>query len=179
MIADIDIESEMIRFMGILRNDLWAVWRLINLRSYKATFSYLPVDKVNHVTNRFDEDYPQFHADIPSNWVTVQGDFILFWASQVTHASVTTFQSPHSKLQDGVFNILVVRKPCSRWELLNILLGFDSGLHVINPKAEMYQCVSYRLDPLTEGSFNDIDGEVVEPGRIQGYVIPSAIKFYT
>lgn len=175
MIADIDIESEVIRFMGILRNDIWAVWRLINLRSYKATFSYLPADKISHITHQL----PPFASDLPSTWVTVQGDFILFWASQVTHASVTTLQSPHSKLQDGVFNILVVRKPCSRWELMKILLGLESGTHVKNPKAEFYKCVSYRLDPQTEGSFNDIDGEVVEPGRIQGHVIPSSLHFLT
>jgi diacylglycerol kinase family enzyme len=97
----------------------------------------------------------------------------------VTHASITTLQSPHSKLQDGIFNILVVRKPCSRWDLLKLLLGLERGIHVDNPKAEFFQCTSFRLDPETDGSFNNIDGEVVEPGRIQGQVIPAMMKFFT
>ena len=43
----------------------------------------------------------------------------------------------------------------------------------------MIACTAYRLDPSDESkSFNDLDGEVVESGRIQGYVVPSAMNIF-
>ena len=68
--------------------------------------------------------------------------------------------------------------PCSRLEAANILLGLESGEHLKSPKVEFIDCVAYRLDPLTKGSFNVLDGEVVESGPIQAYVMPSAINIF-
>ena len=114
MIADIDIESECIRCLGVLRNDLWGAWCVLKMRSYRAKFSYLPPD--NFVAlNEKDEcqniqcQCPSINSDVPSNWITIEADFLLFWASLVTHAAHNVLQSPASKLQDGVFRIWVVR----------------------------------------------------------------------
>jgi len=107
IIADIDIESECIRFLGALRNDIWGVWRVINLRSYRARFSYLPIDTEN--TTNQNKELPDILGDVPTNWITIEDDFILFWASQVTHASYNVLQSPKSKLQDGIFRVWIVR----------------------------------------------------------------------
>ena len=104
IIADIDIESEAIRFMGFLRMDIWAVWRVLNLRTYKAKFSYLPPSEEN-VT------LPPLSEPIPSDggWVTSEDTFILFWASHVTHAAEGTFHAPQCRLDDGVFTVFIVR----------------------------------------------------------------------
>lgn len=59
-----------------------------------------------------------------------------------------------------------------------ILLGLDSGGHVNMPGVEFIRCSAYRLEPITPGSFNDLDGEVIEPGPVQGYVMPGAIKVF-
>lgn len=110
LIADIDIESEKIRFLGKLRTDVWAVWRIVNLRSYRARFSYLPPSKLHGV--EFDNPeslLPPLEKPLPSNWVTIEDSFILFWAAQVSHASWDVHNSPNSKLQDGLFRILVIR----------------------------------------------------------------------
>lgn len=42
LISDIDIESERIRLIGYPRFTLWSIHRLINLRTYHGTVSYLP-----------------------------------------------------------------------------------------------------------------------------------------
>lgn len=44
--------------------------------------------------------------------------------------------------------------------------------------AEFIQCKAYRLEPITEGSFNDLDGEVVESGPIQAKVLPGVVQAY-
>ncbi len=117
MIADIDIESECLRFLGVLRNDIWGAWLVLNLRSYKAKFSYLPPPKksnttaTDNLTTAKEEDLncPPFNSDVPSNWITIEADIILFWASLVSHAAHNVQQSPQSELNDGVFRIWVVR----------------------------------------------------------------------
>eukprot|EP00526_Cylindrotheca_closterium_P008899 CAMPEP_0113634194 /NCGR_PEP_ID=MMETSP0017_2-20120614/17802_1 /TAXON_ID=2856 /ORGANISM="Cylindrotheca closterium" /LENGTH=520 /DNA_ID=CAMNT_0000544877 /DNA_START=10 /DNA_END=1569 /DNA_ORIENTATION=+ /assembly_acc=CAM_ASM_000147 len=161
MIADIDIESEAIRFMGFLRMDIWGVLSVLRMRKYRARFSYLPPsDESNHAVTKC----PSINKPIPTdeNWVTDESDFLLFWASQVTHAAEKTHNSPNSKLNDGVFEILVVRKNVSRLRMAMILLGLDSGDHVNMPGVEFIRCSAYRLEPITPGSFNDLDGEVIE-----------------
>ncbi|XP_017149195.1 sphingosine kinase 2 [Drosophila miranda] len=45
LIADIDIESERLRSIGAQRFTLWAIKRLISLRSYKGKVFYLPYPK--------------------------------------------------------------------------------------------------------------------------------------
>lgn len=108
MVADIDIESEAIRFMGFLRMDIWGVLSVLRMRRYRAKFSYLPpTDKSNTSVTKC----PSIKEPIPcgENWVTSESDFLLFWASQVTHAAEQTHNSPNSKLNDGVFEVLIVR----------------------------------------------------------------------
>lgn len=201
MIADIDIESEMIRFVGFLRMDLWGAWCVLKLRKYRARFSYLPPSADGASSARC----PPLSDPIPSDgtWVTSEDDFVLFWASQVSHCAEKTFNSPGSTLDDGLFQILIVRyvirpwkaRMCfgsrnsdhpflfhrgkvSRLRMAMILLGLDSGGHANMPGVEFIKCSAYRLEPVSPGSYNDLDGEVIEDGPVQGHVLPSAVKVF-
>jgi sphingosine kinase len=176
IIADIDMESEYIRYMGILRFNLWSVWRVLALRKYRARFSYLPATSQN--TKAAITDMPALNDPVPKDWVTSEDDFYLFWASQVTHAAENVHHAPPCKLNDGVFHILIVRKNISRFRMAMILLGLETGAHVNMDGLEIVKCVAYRLEPTTPGSFNDLDGEVIESGPIQGHVLPAAIRAY-
>ena len=106
MIADIDIESECIRWAGFLRMDIWGVLRVLFLRKYRAKFSYLPPSETKTPIS-----IPPLNKPIPDSkgWVTCEDDFILFWASQVTYAGEQMFHAPPCKLNDGVFHIMIVR----------------------------------------------------------------------
>lgn len=106
MIADIDIESECIRWVGFLRMDIWGVVRVLFLRRYRAKFSYLPptADKTTISIPPLSEPIPD-----TGDWITCEDDFILFWASQSSHAGEQMFHAPPCKLNDGVFQIMVVR----------------------------------------------------------------------
>lgn len=174
MIADIDIESECIRWAGFLRMDIWGVVRVLFLRKYRAKFSYLPPDK-EHV-----KDLPLLSEPISDlkDWVTCEDDFILFWASQVTHAGEHMFNAPPCRLDDGVFHIMVVRGNISRVRLALILLSMEHGGHVGMKGVELIECCAYRLEPITEGSFNDLDGEVIESGSIQATILPLSLQVY-
>ena len=176
IIADIDMESECIRYFGSLRFDLWAVWRVIALRKYRARFSYLPATSQNIKAAIID--MPVLNDPVPQNWVSSEDDFYLFWASQVTHAAEKVHHAPPCKLHDGVFHIIIVRNHVSRYQMARILLALETGAHVSLDGLEIVECVAYRLEPITPGSFNDLDGEVIESGPIQGQVLPASIQAY-
>ncbi len=107
MISDIDIDSECIRFLGILRNDIWGAWLVLNLRSYRAKFSYLPAESPAGGGDK--GSCTKIDEDAPSNWITIEDEFVLFWASQVSHAAFNVQQSPKSKLNDGIIRVWIVR----------------------------------------------------------------------
>jgi len=184
LIADIDIESECLRFAGGLRNDIWALWRVINLKRYRGRLSYLPPpssykdDDVEKVGVSQD-DLASLNEPVPSSWTTIEEDFILFWACQQTHGAWNVHNSPDSELQDGIFRIFIIREPCSRLELAKILLSLENASHVSYKRAEFIECVAFRLEPITLGSFNDLDGEVIEAGPIQARVLPAATNIFT
>ena len=106
MIADIDIESECIRWAGFLRMDIWGVVRMLFLRKYRAKFSYLPPTQQDKKAILPPLSEPLSDSE---EWVICEDDFIIFWASQMTHAGEQMFQAPQCKLNDGVFHIMIVR----------------------------------------------------------------------
>jgi sphingosine kinase len=123
---------------------------------------------------------PKITDPTPSEWKVIEDDIILIWVCQTTHTSYDVFSSPLSKLNDGLFHILLIRKSCSRYNLLKVLLRLEHGTHIHTKGVEIIPCVAFRLEPL-EGkwrSFNDVDGEVVEQGPIQAVINPSAINVY-
>jgi sphingosine kinase len=113
IIADVDIESEVIHWMGATRFDLWGVVCVAKLRRYRAKFSYLPV--VAATTNTATAILPQqikmpaLMEPVPTDWTTVEDDFILFWATHVTHAGQTMHIAPSVRPHSGFFTIMVVR----------------------------------------------------------------------
>lgn len=170
-------ESEKIHFLGEARFDVWAVWRIISLRKYEGRFTYLPAANVEDKSKPI-ESMPALGTGTPADWETLEGDFYLFWASQVTHASMSTNQSPNSRMQDGIFQVMMIRKRPSRATLLKILLAVSNGAHLDIDGVEFVQCTAYRLEPLSPGSFNDVDGEKVEDGPIQAHVIPCSMQIF-
>lgn len=79
IIAEIDIESELIHWMGVNRFDVWAVVRVLFLRRYPATLSYT-TDPITA-----DTMMPSIADPVPSSWITINDDIVLFWASHVSH----------------------------------------------------------------------------------------------
>jgi sphingosine kinase len=173
MIADLDFESEVLRWLGSIRLEIWAVFCVARMRSYPARLSYLPKSQENAEFNM-----PSLSDPVPADWKVVEDDILLLWSSQVTHASESHYHSPPSHIHDGVFQILLVRGRVSRISMANILLSLEYGTHINHPKAEFIECAAYRLEPLKSGSFNDLDGELIEGGPVQAHVLPSAIQVF-
>lgn len=104
-IADVDIESEVLRWLGFLRMDVYSAWRVISRRSYRAKVSYLPesAGKLDALAP-LDQPLPK-----EQGWKTIEDDLTLLWVSQVTHAGESVHSHPHSKPDDGLFHIFMIR----------------------------------------------------------------------
>lgn len=104
MIADIDVDSEILRCLGTLRFDLWGAYLALRLRSYSVRLSYLPLSK-----NSDTVEVPALEDAVPSSWTAIEDDIVLLWVSQVSHASSDLMSSPASTLQSGVFHMKFIR----------------------------------------------------------------------
>ena len=80
--------------------------------------------------------------------------------------------TPHARLNDGLMDVLVMRKPTSRIELLTALLRCGQGKHLSLPHMEYYKVRSFRLEPLTNDGILVVDGEPVDYSPIAMQVIP-------
>ena len=63
--------------------------------------------------------------------------------------------------------------------MIQIALAIETGGHIHHDQCEMYECSAFRLEPLEEGSHNDLDGEKIEDGPIQAAVLPAAARFFS
>ena len=181
MVADIDIRSEIIRWMGSLRFDLWGALSVLRMRRYRARFTYLPAEKVpRHKTQgvvlmpaTVQDAIPESNQD----WVTIEDDFLLLWPSMLSHAATRTHHSPDSLIQSGIFKVFMVRGNVSRFTMAMILLGFETGTHVSYEQSEFIDACAYRLDPITPG-LSVLDGEVIESGPVQAKILPAALTVF-
>jgi sphingosine kinase len=149
IIADIDIESEVIHWMGATRFDLWGVVCVAKLRWYRAKFSYLPL--VADTTTAIvppQIKMPALTEPVPSDWSTVEDDFILFWATHVTHAGQNMHIAPAVRPHNGFFTIMVVRYVAwslficclPTWLRVSVRFNFMFGLDL-----SLLQCVYFAI----------------------------------
>ena len=95
LVADCDYESEVLRWLGPLRSDVWAVYRgLLNRRRYPARLSHLPADRVGAA----GVEMPRAGEPLPEGWVTEEDDYVIFWACNTSHAGENIFTCPMAKM---------------------------------------------------------------------------------
>jgi hypothetical protein len=152
--------------MGETRLYMAAVYFIMNKRMYSGRLSYLPTSAVSEPPSVL----PPLGSPLPSSWDVIDGDFISVFIAQTSHCSTSAHSSPGSQLADSVFSIQIVRS-VSRWQLLQLLIAFDTGEHINHPCVFSYKAFAYRLEPFTSGGRFSLDGELVEYGPIQAVIM--------
>ena len=192
MIADVDINSESLRWMGEARFTVSGVSRIITRKLYRGRLSMLLADTVSGDTVTGEnssevsdtvteqkqgtalaklpplcESLDTCVAENPDSWLVLEDDFIMVWVVQTSHASTTMYTGPGVTLNDGIFTLTLVRGKCNRSTLLKILIDMETGTHFQIPEMEVYRAKAFRLEPLTEDGLYSLDGEVIEYGPVQ------------
>jgi len=168
LVSDVDILSESMRYLGETRLYIAAVYFMALRRHYNGRLRM-------KLLSAEQAPVPEcFNMRVAADgWTEIEGPFILMWSMQTSHSGATIYSGPGAKLADGVFTLAVVQD-MSRFELIDLLLGIDSGAHFQHPKVKVFKCTEYTLQPLTEKGIFSLDGEVVPYGPIEAKVLPSA-----
>jgi sphingosine kinase len=166
LIGDVDIESEKLSFLGSLRFDLYSLLLICLLRTYKGRFSFIPAPNWQLP--------PQIRDRVrrEGEWWIMEDEFIFLWAMNTAWAAHDMNVTPYAQIDDGAIDILIMRKPTSRIELLQALLRCGRGEHLSLPHMEYYQVRSFRLEPLCDRGTLVVDGEAIDYSPIQLDILP-------
>ena len=189
-ISDVDIESDRLRFLGSLKNDIYALLRIWNLRTYPGRFSFFPASEpARQVCKPFLEcsccssemaalsDLQPIAQD--GRWQVLEGEFVVFWAMNVAWAAHNLKAAPHAHLSDGAIDVLVVRRGISKWQLLSAFLSSAKGGHICSPHVDYYKVRSFRLEPLTSRGILAVDGERVNYSPVQVQVLRGLARVFS
>lgn len=91
---------------------------------------------------------------------TITDDFIFAIACVTRYTGKGMLIAPQAKLDDGIIDMILVRKGASRGDLLSILSGINKGTHINHPLVEHYPVSRFSLTPDHDEPLN-IDGEVL------------------
>jgi len=123
-------------------------------------------------------DLPPLSSPLPSDWVTIEDDFVLVIAVSLTHIAQDMIVAPRSRLNDGVIYLSMVRAPISRVHLVKLFAAMQEGTACDDPGAEIVRVSAFRLEPLGGQQHGAlvVDGEAVDYGLIQAQVMPSMAR---
>ena len=166
LIADVDIESDRIRWAGNLRFTLWAVLRLVMLRVYLGTLYYLPGDasgagessdteksqakgSENVRPTKWAHDFTMdnFRERVSGKeWKSLTAPFSYFMAMNAPWCATDTLIAPYCHLDNGLLD-LVWMQNVTRFNLLKFLLDTESGKYVREKFTHTEKCQAFVLVP--------------------------------
>lgn len=163
LMADIDIESERLRFIGETRFSIWSIYRSLRPRKYSGTLSYLTVDHAN--------DYiPPLDAPLNERWVTIKDEFYLVYASYQQFLNSTCKFAPDARLDDNTIYLLYINTNVTPWQLLKFLILLEDGSHIDLPYVNFIAVKSFRLEPDSKEDIMTIDGEQIACSSVQAEI---------
>lgn len=148
--SDVDVESAKLRYFGSFRNTIYTLWRTCFLHRYLGKLTFLP-----------------YSATSNSQEQTIEDEFILFWAMNTAWATYDLKIAPLAKFNDGIINVIIIRKGISKWELLSVFLSCLIRKKYDSPKVEHHQVKSFCLEPLTKSGILAVDGEKINYAPVQ------------
>ena len=104
-------------------------------------------------------------------------DYIFIIACNTIHTGKGMKIAPKAKLDDGLFDIVVVRHGMSKFALLQLLPKLFIGTHIEHPMVEYHQVSEFSLIPQKDEILN-IDGELLGSTPINVVVKPKAFTVF-
>ena len=147
LVTDIGISAEKWRVLGESRYTILSIFEVLR---YKPRNAILILDDKKIVD-----------------------DFVFVIACNTIHTGKGMQMAPKAKLDDGLIDVIVVRKGVSKLQLLSILPKVYDGSHLNSPYLEYYQVSKFCLKTKNNQILN-IDGEVLGTTPIEVEVIPNA-----
>ena len=154
LVADIDIESEALRCLGGSRFTVQALVRCAALRRYNGSLVFRSPVGAPMLGDRPATE-GEFAAAVRLGvadsddlgcWHALDGPFDSFWALNVPWGGETALAAPNAVLDDGAFDLVVVRGG-SAMDVAAVLLAFDDGSHVKHSCVTIVKASAFVLTP--------------------------------
>ena len=104
----------------------------------------------------------------------IENDFVFILACNTIHTGKAMKAAPKAKLDDGLIDLVIVKKT-NRFKLLLLFPKLFSGEHIKSPLVEYKQVKSFSIVPKINSGLN-IDGELIGQTPINAKVKPSLIN---
>jgi sphingosine kinase len=201
LLADIDIDSEWLRFIGEFRFTVYGLLRSMTSVAYKGLLSIKlpPLDsddnetrelieklksesctKMNNFIHDGDENTQLDNkTDMNSEWIHFEDKFACLYAVHQSHVNSTTKFSPKSTFTDQLTYLTYIRGNLNIFQVIEFLLAIQDGSHERLPYVRVVPVQSFIFQPL-QPSKVVVDGEVIpwtfEDGPISATVVPKTLN---
>ena len=191
-IADIDIGSENLRWMGGYRFAAAFLTRcLLRMSKFPCEIAMKVVESDKTVIQKNSHNiqssqptatavdgplptlkYGDINSPIPEDWVRVQcPELRNLWAGNMPWMSKDGLFFPASQAGDGLLDLTILRGKLSRMRALTIMTKAESGDHFDYPEIDYYKVEAYRMIPAESiaNRFIAFDGEgfPVQPFQVE------------
>ncbi|KAK9465382.1 ATP-NAD kinase-like domain-containing protein [Lipomyces arxii] len=201
MIADCDLGTENMRWMGESRFTVGLVMRVLSRAKYPCEVSvriahesrsqvrraYQEDKSKNH--ERYDDSvdaeavasrslpslrYGTINDPVPEDWKIINTSTLaIFYAGKMPWMSSDALFFPAALPRDGYVDLVLIDSAIPRLEVLSILLNVQEGKHFDSKQIHYYKVDAYRVTPKAHSGFISIDGEKFDFTPFQVEVHPS------
>ncbi len=132
--TDANKRAEKLRWLGQIRYNIAAIIEVLKSSKRIAKFSY-------------------------DNQKVIEKDFVFILACNTIHTGKAMKAAPKAKLNDGLIDIVIVKK-ANRFKLLLLFPKLFAGEHIHSPLVEYRQVKKFSIYPKIDTGLN-IDGELI------------------
>lgn len=204
VIADSDIGTEYLRWMGPIRFDLGIAYRVLTREKFPCDLYVKYVtDSQEEIVQHFDrhragnpvgdsvekllkeEDFelkgPKLNEEVPSDWQKLSSgitdNLSVFYVGKLPYISDDVQFFPAALPNDGAMDMIITNTKTSIGETLETLSLTKSGQHVHNNKLIHAKILSYRLVPRmpSQNHYISVDGESFPFEPLQVEVLPGVL----
>ncbi|KAJ3347462.1 Sphingosine kinase 1 [Allomyces javanicus] len=170
-VADLDIDSEVLRVLGPLRSDIWAVYGMLRPKYYGYRLAYVLDEDAEqaaatavHAAQTTPDlmhvpeigPQPQI-ATVPWSALTAPGSgwtvlapnrYFMINVQNLAHLSIEFNGAPHARMHDGVLDLLWADADVQPMSLLPYMLDQSTGTHILHPRIYRVKARAVALVPI-------------------------------
>jgi diacylglycerol kinase family enzyme len=160
IVADLDINSEHLHFLGELRFYVYGIYYALCGRRYSGRLSmklvdnsslYLPpvtslvkVKDITVIDTSFNNSTDQ------RKWLTIQSDkFSFIVVIHTAHLSDSVYFGPGKRFNDNILTVIIAEN-VTRLQMLEIMIRTDYGTHFKVKGVSVFHCTEYQLEPFLQ-----------------------------
>ncbi|KAF9584264.1 sphinganine kinase lcb4 [Lunasporangiospora selenospora] len=199
LIADVDLGTEHMRWMGEARFTVAALGKLLSQTTYECELAFIPAETdIKKIHTQYNEKRKQpvvwaeqTHDELDENhatiidrygcatdsikesdgWIVEKDRYITVVGGKMPWISKGSVSHPAVQPNDGLIDLLVFPKDTGRAAGMQIMIGVETGEHVHHEKVRYMKVKAFRVTPTAASGYISIDGEHTpfEPYQVEAH----------